>query len=45
MDGGLRRRWTRLRRAGRQRVHERYTWDRVARDTAAIYGRLAETAR
>ncbi|WP_460353525.1 glycosyltransferase [Mycobacterium sp. ZZG] len=36
---------TRLGRAGRQRVHERYTWDRVARDTAAIYGRLAETAR
>ncbi|WNG90327.1 glycosyltransferase [Mycobacterium sp. ITM-2016-00317] len=36
---------TRLGRAGRDRVHELYTWDRVARDTAAIYGRLTESAR
>lgn len=36
---------TRLGRAGRRRVHERYTWDRVARDTAKIYGRLARSGR
>lgn len=33
-----------LGRAGRARVRELYTWDRVARDTAAIYGHLTGPA-
>ena len=35
---------TSLGRAGRRRVEERYSWERVAEETAAIYDRLAGAA-
>ncbi|MCG7597655.1 glycosyltransferase [Mycobacterium sp. PSTR-4-N] len=40
-DAGLR---AALGRAGRARVEERYSWRRVAEDTAAVYGRLIGAA-
>jgi glycosyltransferase involved in cell wall biosynthesis len=32
-------------RAGRERVRTRYTWQRVARDTADVYARVVATTR